>query len=254
MDFGFYYRPDVNRVLFHFRPDDPAASPCCYDTVVSESRIVDYIGIGRGQLPQKEYFGRWRTFPDTCDWSWQETKPIGSWRRYFGVDVFEGAYVYNGIAARALVGRLDVRGADAGAVRARGDAGRRTAGATNHPRTVQAQIFHGMTEAGYGYWGFSPANKPEGDYGAWGVDGAAWTRTACPRTRTTRWSITASPAAPTAPPSPTRRRPRTRTASSRRTRRSSALRYAPKRDGRERAPARRTTSPASTASGASATA
>ena len=67
MDFGFYYRPDVNRVLFHFRPDDPAASPCCYDTVVSESRIVDYIGIARGQLPQKEYYGRWRTFPDTCD-------------------------------------------------------------------------------------------------------------------------------------------------------------------------------------------
>ena len=63
MDFGFYYRPDRNRVLFHFRPDDPAASPCCYDTVVSESRIVDYIGIGRGQLPQKEYYGRWRTFP-----------------------------------------------------------------------------------------------------------------------------------------------------------------------------------------------
>ena len=29
-----------------------------------------------------------------------------------------------------------------------------------------------MTEAGYGYWGFSPANKPEGDYGVWGVDGA----------------------------------------------------------------------------------
>src|SRR4051794_24751941 len=42
----------------------------------------------------------------------------------------------------------------------------------NHPLTVDAQIFHGMTEAGYGYWGFSPANKPEGDYGAWGVDGA----------------------------------------------------------------------------------
>jgi hypothetical protein len=42
----------------------------------------------------------------------------------------------------------------------------------NHPLTVRAQIYHGMTEAGYGYWGFSPANKPEGDYGVWGVDGA----------------------------------------------------------------------------------
>jgi hypothetical protein len=45
-------------------------------------------------------------------------------------------------------------------------------GRANHPLTVRAQIFHGLREAGYGYWGFSPANKPEGDYGAWGVDGA----------------------------------------------------------------------------------
>ena len=95
MDFGFYYVPEKNRVLFHFRPDAPEKSPCCYDTLVSESRIVDYIGIGRGQLPDKEYYGRWRTFPDTCEYSFQETKPVGQWRRYFGVDVFEGAYEYN---------------------------------------------------------------------------------------------------------------------------------------------------------------
>jgi hypothetical protein len=42
----------------------------------------------------------------------------------------------------------------------------------NHPRTPEAQIFHGMSDAGYGYWGFSPANRPEGDYGVCGVDGA----------------------------------------------------------------------------------
>lgn len=171
MDFGFYYRPDVNRVLFHFRPDDPAASPCCYDTVVSESRIIDYLGIAKGQLPDKEYFGRWRTFPDTCDWSWQETRPIGTWRRYYGVDVFEGAYPYAGTRLvpswggsmfEALMPALFVP-EEQWAPESWG---------RNHPLTVHAQIYHGMTEAGYGYWGFSPANKPEGGYGAWGVDGA----------------------------------------------------------------------------------
>jgi hypothetical protein len=41
----------------------------------------------------------------------------------------------------------------------------------NHPLTVRAQIYHGLTEAGYGYWGFSPSNTPEGGYAAYGVDG-----------------------------------------------------------------------------------
>jgi hypothetical protein len=40
----------------------------------------------------------------------------------------------------------------------------------NHPLTVRAQIYHGMHEAGYGYWGFSPSNTPEGGYAAYGVD------------------------------------------------------------------------------------
>jgi hypothetical protein len=170
MDFGFYYRPDVNRVLFHYAPDTGTA-PCCYDTVVSESRIVDYIGIGRGQLPQKEYYGRWRTFPDTCAYSFQEQKPVGVTRRYFGVDVYEGEYEYagqklvpswGGSMFEALMPSLFVP-EEKWAPHSWGG---------NHPATVNAQIHHGLKEAGYGYWGFSPANKPEGDYGAWGVDGA----------------------------------------------------------------------------------
>jgi len=42
--------------------------------------------------------------------------------------------------------------------------------AINHPLTVATQIHFGMVDAGYGYWGFSPANIPEGGYDAWGVD------------------------------------------------------------------------------------
>jgi hypothetical protein len=168
MDFGFYYRPEVNRILFHYAPSTGDA-PCCYDTIVSESRIASYIGIANGQLPQREYFGAWRTFPDTCDWSWQETRPAGFNRTYFGQTVYEGSYAYAGLrlvpgwggsAFEALMPALFVP---------EEKWGRRSWG-RNHPNTVQAQIYHGMVEAGYGYWGFSPANNPDGGYNVYGVD------------------------------------------------------------------------------------
>ena len=40
----------------------------------------------------------------------------------------------------------------------------------NHPLYVRAQIEHGLHEAGYGYWGFSPSDNPSGGYSAYGVD------------------------------------------------------------------------------------
>jgi len=169
MDFGFYYRPAVNRIAFHVAPDT-GASPCCYDTIVSESRIASYIGIAKGELPRKEYFGAWRTFPGTCDWSWQETKPVGFNRSYLGVHVFEGAYPYAGFRVvpgwggsmfEALMPTLFVPEEEWGP----------RSWAINHPLTVAAQIHHGLVEAGYGYWGFSPSNIPEGGYNAYGVDG-----------------------------------------------------------------------------------
>ena len=42
--------------------------------------------------------------------------------------------------------------------------------AVNHPLYVQAQIEHGLEEAQFGYWGFSPSNNPAGGYREFGVD------------------------------------------------------------------------------------
>ncbi len=168
MHFGFYYRPAVNRIAFHYTPST-GDSPCCYDTIVSESRIASYIGIATGELPAKEYFGSWRTFPETCDWSWPETKPVGFRRTYLGVNVFEGAYPYEdyrvvpgwgGSMFEALMPALFVPEEQWGP----------RSWAINHPLTVAAQIHHGLVEAEYGYWGFSPSNTPEGGYSVYGVD------------------------------------------------------------------------------------
>jgi hypothetical protein len=200
MDFGFYYRPDVNRILFHYVPSTGQAA-CCYDTVVSESRIASYIGIAKGEIPARHYFGTWRSFPDTCDWSWQETKPLGVTRRYLGVDVFEGAYPYfgthvtpswGGSMFEALMPALFVPEESWGP----GSWG------ANHPLTVRAQVEHGLREAEYGYWGFSPASVPEGGYAVYGVDGIGMDPTGYPSNKDRTLVDSGFPGCPDREPKP----------------------------------------------------
>ncbi len=141
-----------------------------YDTTVSETRIASYIAIARGQVPANHYFGTWRTFPDKgCDWQWQEQRPLGVTRNYLGVDVFEGAYTYRGMRIvpgwggsmfEAMMPAMFVP-EDRWAPRSWG---------INQKLTVRAHREHGLDEAGYGYWGFSPASQPGGGYREYGVD------------------------------------------------------------------------------------
>ena len=249
MDFGFYYRPEVNRIAFHVAPST-GASPCCYDTIVSESRIASYIGIAKGELPTKEYFGAWRTFPATCDWNWHETQPVGFNATYLGVDVFEGAYPYEdfrvvpgwgGSMFEALMPALFVP-EEEWAPRS---------WAVNHPLTVAAQIHHGLVEAEYGYWGFSPANIPEGGYTEYGVDAIGMRPDGYPSNNDKTLVDRGFGDCPGRGPNPIPPRPRTRTASSPRTRRSWPCAGRPAPSSRT-SPTSRPTS-ISTTSGASAT-
>lgn len=167
MDFGFYYRAEENQILFSYEPSTGNAN-CCYNTIISESRIASYLGIAKGEIPRRHYFGAWRSFPDTCDYSFQQMKPVGEWRSYLGEDVFEGAYTYRGMQIvpawggsmfEALMPTLFVPEADWG----------RNSWRVNHPLYVRAHIEHGLDEAEYGYWGFSPSDVPEGGYKAYGT-------------------------------------------------------------------------------------
>ena len=168
MNFSLYYRADVNRILFYYAPSTGEA-PCCYDTVVSESRIASYIGIANGQIPQREYFGTNRAFPATCAYSFQETLPSGPTNTYFGQTVFDGSYQYAGMRITPSWGGSAFEDLMPALFVPEETWGPRSWG-LNHPNTVRAQIYHGLVEAGYGYWGFSPANNPDGGYSAYGVD------------------------------------------------------------------------------------
>ena len=132
-------------VLGNYRGRGPDVWYTCnsYDTAVTEARIALYIGIARGQIPPAAYFATWRTFPASCDWSWQEQQPVGVTRTYLGIPVFEGAYRYRGIQLvpswggdmfESLMPDLFVPEAAWGPRSWR----------VNHPRTVRAQIEHGL--------------------------------------------------------------------------------------------------------------
>jgi hypothetical protein len=191
MDFGFFYNPEARgagqpglirggfydeqppgcSVVGNYRDRGPDVWYTCnhYDITVTEPRIASYLGIAFGQIPREHYFATWRTLPDSCDWSWAEQKPAGFTATHLGVTVFEGSYIYRGIRFvpswggdmfEALMPNLFVPEETWGP---------RSWG-RNHPATVAGQIEHGMRDARYGYWGFSPAADPFGTYREWGVD------------------------------------------------------------------------------------
>ncbi|RCG27051.1 DUF3131 domain-containing protein [Sphaerisporangium album] len=145
-------------------------STCHRYGAMSETRMVTYVAIALGQVPAEHYFGLWRTFPDTCDWGWADQKPQGSWKTYQGVDVFEGTYGYRGMRFVPTWGGSMFEALMADLVVPEETWAARSWG-RNHPVHVAAQIEHGLNEAKYGYWGFSPSDNPAGGYREYGVDG-----------------------------------------------------------------------------------
>jgi len=186
MDFGCYYDPEENQLRGGFwetKANDAAvAGDYCgtgtdvwytghhYGALNTEPRIASYLGIAAGQIPAEHYFGTVRAYPaESCDWSWTETDAVGGWQEYLGVRVFEGALPYRGMHVvptwggsmfEALMVPLFVPEEEWGP----------DSWGVNHPLYVRGQIEHGLKEAGYGYWGFSPSNDPAGGYREYGVD------------------------------------------------------------------------------------
>ncbi len=141
-----------------------------YGTFNTEPRIASYLGIASGQIPTKHYYGAFRTFPnDNCDFAWSETKPVGEWKTYDGIRVFEGALPYRGMNIVPTWGGSMFEALMVPLFVPEETWGPRSWG-RNHPLYVRGQIEHGMDEAGYGYWGFSPSNNPAGGYREYGVD------------------------------------------------------------------------------------
>jgi hypothetical protein len=96
-------------------------------------------------------------------------QPVGVTRTYLGIDVYEGAYTYRGMRIVPGWGGSMFEELMPNVFVPEEVWGPRSWG-ENHPLHVRAQIEHGMNEADYGYWGFSPASDPFANYREYGVD------------------------------------------------------------------------------------
>jgi len=141
-----------------------------YGAFNTEPRIASYLGIAAGQIPAEHYFGTVRAYPaENCDWDWTETDASGEWKEYLGVRVFEGTLPYRGMQVVPTWGGSMFEALMVPLFVPEERWGPRSWG-RNHPLYVRGQIEHGLEEAGYGYWGFSPSNDPAGGYREYGVD------------------------------------------------------------------------------------
>ena len=184
MDFGFYYDPGAGLLRGGFWPDPPPrlfysrqlsrSWPGClytchhYGSLNTEPRIASYIAIAKGHT-------RVPLLQDVADLPEHVRLVVAGdearrdTRTYLGVDVFEGHYTYRGMDIVPSWGGSMFEALMVPLFVPEEEWGPQNWG-VNHPLYVRAQIEHGLEEAEYGYWGFSPSNNPAGGYREYGVD------------------------------------------------------------------------------------
>ncbi|MFC9427029.1 glucoamylase family protein [Streptomyces sp. NPDC056987] len=173
-DWSYYYTP--------YDPADPVAGPGQlrggfwtdtgeptghhYGALNTEPRMASYLGIADGSLPSDHYWHMLRTMLPEHE---QEQRPGGRYEVMDGVRVWQGHYTHRGRALVPTWGGSMFEALMVPLFVPEPEWSPRSWGLTHH-RYVRGQIEHGLEEAAYGYWGFSPANIPEGGYQEYGVD------------------------------------------------------------------------------------
>ncbi|GAA2072961.1 hypothetical protein GCM10009801_25920 [Streptomyces albiaxialis] len=173
-DWSFFHTP--------YDPQDPVKSPGQlrggfwtdkdewtghhYGALNTEPRMASYLGIADGSLPTDHYWHVFRTLLPDAE---QSQKPEGRYVTVDGVKVWQGHYTYRGRKLVPTWGGSMFEALMVPLFVPEAEWSPRSWGRT-HARYVRSQIEHGLDEAGYGYWGFSPANIPEGGYSEYGVD------------------------------------------------------------------------------------
>ncbi|WP_329382147.1 glucoamylase family protein [Streptomyces sp. NBC_01716] len=173
-DWSYYYTPydagdpvaNPGQLRGGFWTDTGEPTGHHYGALNTEPRMASYLGIADGSLPSDHY---WHMFRTMLPEHGQEQPPGGAYDTIDGVRLFQGHYTHRGRKLVPTWGGSMFEALMVPLFVPEPEWSPRSWG-TTHRRFVRSQIEHGLEEAGYGYWGFSPAEVPEGGYQEYGVD------------------------------------------------------------------------------------
>lgn len=164
MDFGKLYSESVGHFFVGYDAEKGSFQNNHYGLLSSETRILSYVAIGKGDVSEDHWYRLYRTLPP--DWDWQNQIPRGETVDLNGHQVFEGFYMYHGIPVvpswggglfEFLMPTLFVDETKLAP---------RNLGLNNR-NAVRAQILYARDEQKYSVWGLSPCVTDQGTQGAY---------------------------------------------------------------------------------------
>jgi len=164
-DFSFFYDRAQGQMRHGYHTDKERYSEYHYGAFYTEARAISLMAIGKGDVPPEHWFKIYRTFPK--EWDWQNKIPGGTFKKYLGLDIFEGYYEYDGMKIVPSWGGSMFEGLMPTLVIKEAELGKKNLG-LNNSRYVEAHIRFAQKQ-GYSVWGLSPCSIPGEGYDAYGV-------------------------------------------------------------------------------------
>lgn len=167
-DFSFFYDRDTQQISHGYHVQSRTRSPYAYGMLYTEARLGSLIAIGKGDVPEEQWFAMVRTFPAACGgqlltpqhtrtklvdghpvaagyYEWQGRRYVPSW----------GGSMFEALMPALLLDEQRCAPKSLGA---------------NDAAHAEVQQRYADSELGYPVWGLSPSAMPAGDsYGEYGV-------------------------------------------------------------------------------------
>jgi len=167
-DFSVFYNDDTRLISHGYYAQTGARSPYDYGMLYTEARLGSLIAIGKGDVPEAEWFEMVRIFPPECSGQPMTPEATGT-ARMRGHEVLSGYYQWRGVRYVPSWGGSMFEALMPALLLDEQRYAAHSLGANDAAHTLVQQRF-ASEDLGYPVWGLSPSAKPAGNgYGEYGV-------------------------------------------------------------------------------------